>query len=114
MVGSTNQLFTEFKTPVNLTYEGNIAYPTGSATLGVTKTQAQIRVVNPFLATVDGLQKLSSTSPAIDSAAGAYGYVTDDMDGQSRALKDAGADEYSTQGVIRRPLTASDVGPNAS
>ncbi|MGE5549053.1 MAG: chondroitinase-B domain-containing protein [Bacteroidota bacterium] len=113
VAGSANQLFTEFKTPVNLTYAGNIAYPTSSATLGVTKTQDQIWVVDPNLVTVDGLQKLSPASPAIDAAVGSYGYVADDMDGQSRALKDVGADEYSAQSVLRRPLTASDVGPNA-
>ena len=59
------------------------------------------------------LQKLVPGSPAVDAAVGSYVYVTDDMDGQSRAAKDVGADEYSTQGVIRRPLTASDVGPDA-
>ena len=63
VVGSTNQLFTEFRTPVNMTYEGNIAYPTGSATLGVTKTQAQIWVTNPQLTAVDGLAEARTRQP---------------------------------------------------
>jgi len=36
------------------------------------------------------------------------------MDLQTRSgAKDVGADEYSTSGTQRRPLAASDVGPNA-
>lgn len=114
VIGSTNQLMREFKTPVNLRYEGNIMFPTGSATLGVTKTSAEIRVINPLLTTVSGLQKLSSSSPAIDSSSGTYSYVTDDMDGHARSgTKDVGADEFSTAAIVRRPLTTADVGYNS-
>lgn len=114
VVGSTNQLMSEFKTPVNLTYQGNIMFPSGSATVGVSKTSAEIRSVNPLLTTVNGLQKLSGSSPAINSSGGTFSYVTDDMDGQSRSgTIDVGADEYSTASIVRRPLTTGDVGVNA-
>lgn len=41
--------------------------------------------------------------------------VVDDIDGHSRGTThDIGADEYSTLAPLRRPLTAADVGPDAS
>ena len=114
VVGSTNELMREYKTPVRMVYQGNIMFPNGSATLGISKTSAEIRVVNPLLTTISGLQKLSSSSPAIDTSSGTYSYVTDDLDGQARSgTKDVGADEFSADAIVRRPLTTSDVGYNA-
>jgi hypothetical protein len=57
---------------------------------------------------------LSASSPAIGYAnALYYAFITDDMDGHDRSDPDTGADEYSTGGVLRRPLTTADVGVNA-
>jgi poly(beta-D-mannuronate) lyase len=57
---------------------------------------------------------LLSNSAAIDSAAGSYPEVAVDVDGHMRAgAKDVGADEFSTAPILRRPLTAADLGPNA-
>lgn len=46
----------------------------------------------------------------IDAALGTYSYVTTDMDGQPRPIKDIGADEYSMEPVMRAPLTSANVG----
>ncbi|MGE5607593.1 MAG: chondroitinase-B domain-containing protein, partial [Bacteroidota bacterium] len=111
---SQNQLFVLTRCDSTNTFEGNIAWPTGSASLGTSKTQNEIWQTNPYLTTVGDLQKLTSTSPAINYSKGSYTYINDDMDGQSRmSVNDAGADEYSTAPVTRRPLTSADVGYNA-
>jgi hypothetical protein len=39
--------------------------------------------------------------------------VLEDIEGQARQQPDVGADELSTGPVLRGPLTAADVGPNA-
>jgi hypothetical protein len=117
---STNPLFvigSKTATVTSNTFEGNIAYATGSATVGVTKTQGEIWAVNPQLTTATsngyGIYRLTSASPAIGYAMGTYSYLTTDMDGQSRSDPDTGADEYSTAGVAKFPLSTSNVGPNA-
>jgi len=113
LTGSGAQMIEHIYTPINMTYSRNIAWPT-AGTLGISATQAQWWVTNPLLTVVDGLQKLSAGSPAIDYAnALFYPFVTDDMDGQPRSTPDTGADESSPGGVLRRPLTTADVGPNA-
>ena len=91
------------------TYSGNVIWNTSAGSLGGTTT------LNPQLVE-DGnsVFHLSSGSPAIDRATGTYTYVTNDLDQQGRSgTKDAGADEFTTGPVLNRPLTASDVGPNA-
>jgi poly(beta-D-mannuronate) lyase len=94
---------------INSTYSQNISFPNDPARAGFT-------VVDPKLAAVNGLQKLSAGSPAIGFAnANFFPFVTDDMDGQARdSAPDAGADEFSSAPITRRPLTTSDVGPNAA
>ena len=64
---------------------------------------------------MSNLRKLASSSPVINAANGSfYSFVTDDMDGQTRAgSRDIGADELSGATILRRPLTTADVGPNA-
>ncbi|MFE5320131.1 chondroitinase-B domain-containing protein [Paenibacillus sp. NPDC056579] len=107
---SSGVLFNEYKTS-NTVYQGNIGF--GSTISNVSRTSSEIRNVDPLLAASNGLQKLTSSSPAIDAAVGTFSFVTDDMDGQTRSVKDVGADEYSTSTINRKPLTTADVGPNA-
>ncbi|MCU6712289.1 discoidin domain-containing protein [Paenibacillus sp. J5C_2022] len=94
----------------NTVFEGNIGY--GSTIGNVIRSSGEIANVNPLLITEDGLQKLSSASPAIDAAAGTYAFVITDMDGQVRTNSDIGADEYGSASILNRPLVASDVGLN--
>ncbi|MBI5474914.1 MAG: T9SS type A sorting domain-containing protein [Ignavibacteriae bacterium] len=111
--GTTSPLITQVAAPINMTWQGNIFY---GATLGISPTPSGIRIVDPQLAAVgaDGLRRLNSGSPVVNSSVGTYSYVQDDMDGQLRdSLKDVGADEYAGSTIVRRPLTAADVGPNS-
>jgi parallel beta-helix repeat protein len=96
----------------NARFEGNIVF--GSAPNDDMPTSGARRV-NPLLSQDSfGVFRLLSTSPAINTSVGSYPEVTIDLDGQSRSgTKDVGADEFSTAPVIRRPLTAANVGPNA-
>jgi hypothetical protein len=114
VTGSQGKLLNELKAPVNLTYAGNIAWPTGSATIGVTKPTSAVRAVDPLLARDGSVHRIGAGSPAIDAGTGGHTFVTDDMDGQARAGgTDIGADERSSSPGTRGPLSATDVGPEA-
>ncbi|MBD0841491.1 polysaccharide lyase 6 family protein [Streptomyces sp. TRM68416] len=113
VVGSQGELFKEALVPVNQTYAGNIAHPTGTAVVGVSAPPSAIRVADPRLTNASGLYRLGDGSPAIDAASRRYPYVHADMDGQARPRPDVGADERSGAPVRRRPLDAADVGVNA-
>jgi hypothetical protein len=112
VVGTENPFFIYYSTPLSQTISGNIMYPSGTATLGITATTSQVNVVDPQLQYADSIWRLSSSSPAIDAAPASYSYVVSDIDGQTRSgAVDIGADEYSSASIVNRPLTASDVGP---
>lgn len=108
---TTGTLYNEAAT-TNTVFEGNIGY--GSTVTNKSRTTAEIWNTNPLFTTVNGLQKLSSTSPAINYAKGTYSFVTKDMDGETRSTNDSGADERSSATSFSiRSLTTSDVGPLA-
>jgi len=94
----------------NLHWQGNIVF----AGTGGEMPASGFRSVNPLLVTDSGLNRLSSGSPAINTATGSFPQVTRDLDLQTRSgTKDVGADEFVAGGTNRRPLTTADVGPNA-
>lgn len=95
----------------NTVFAGNIGY--GSMSDHYPRSAAEIALVDPLLKTVDGLQKLTQASPAINAAVGGYPFVTEDMDGQVRTNRDIGADEYTTAALLLKPLTRTAVGPDA-
>lgn len=101
-------------TPRNTVWQGNILW--GSASAGIIPSSGYTRV-NPLLSLgFYNVYRIASNSPAINTAVNSsnYGYVTADLDGQDRTgTRDVGADEYSTANIVRFPLSASDVGPNA-
>lgn len=112
--GSVNELIHIYTQPTSMIWESNIMFSTDSALLGITASYEQIKQIDPLLTEIDSLWFISSNSPAIDSATGVYDYVLDDFNGQQRiSLKDIGADEFSNQPIIRKPLTPDDVGPYA-
>ncbi|MGC0387542.1 chondroitinase-B domain-containing protein [Streptomyces sp. SAI-129] len=115
VTGDRGKLINEVKDPENMTYAGNIAWPTGSATTGVSAPSDSVRVIDPRLASDGSLYRIGADSPAVrDNGSGGQAFVTDDMDGQSRTDGvDAGADERSSATVTRAPFTATDVGPGA-
>jgi poly(beta-D-mannuronate) lyase len=106
---STVKLIYEEAQPVNMLWEANIM----DGILGI-ENPGGILQVDPLMALADdSLWRPQAESPAINSAADNYTMVVTDMDGQPRdSIKDIGADEVSLEPVIRRPLTADDVGPD--
>jgi hypothetical protein len=91
-------------------YEGNITW--GGSSTGIPTTGT--RNIDPKLTKdPNGLYRLTTGSPAIDSSAGSYPYVTTDFDPQPRSGQlDVGADEIGGT-PTRKPLTKTEVGPTA-
>jgi len=113
VVGSAGALFVEHKQPAGVTYSGNVAHPTGAATLGIDAAPREVRVADPLLVRSGGLWRLRP-GPAMNTAVGTYPFLAEDLDGQPRDVRpDVGADEVSTAPVVRQPLERSDVGPSA-
>jgi poly(beta-D-mannuronate) lyase len=99
-------LYTENLPAVNLTRSQNVVWP-------FTTSKPGFLSVDPLMETVDGLQRPSSGSPAIDTGDPAYlSLVSEDVLGHPRdAAPDIGAIEISSRPSLRRPLTKADVGP---
>ena len=113
VVGDENALVHIFTQPETADWAGNLMYPMGDAVLGVTMSDDAIHVEDPQLTLQGELWRLSQDSPAIDGATETFAYVATDFDGQSRTNPDIGADEYAASSRIIRPLTETDVGPDA-
>jgi poly(beta-D-mannuronate) lyase len=94
-----------------ISWSGNINW--GKAADG---TAPGFTRVDPRLAAgTDDVRRLTAGSPARNAASRSYPGVDLDLDGDRRTGRfDVGADEYSVRRPVRRPLTASDVGPHAS
>jgi hypothetical protein len=93
------------------TWGGNIAF---GGSLGPVAGNPGVTVVDPQLAFgADGLWRPGAASPAINGGSGDFSsLITTDMDGQARiGIYDVGADEVSAASIVRKPLTAADVGP---
>ncbi|MEV6713888.1 polysaccharide lyase 6 family protein [Lentzea sp. NPDC051208] len=105
--GSSSKLI-DMMSGSTVRYEGNIVW---GGTAGI---PSGYRSVDPKLVRdSNGLLRLASASPAIETSAGTYSYVTRDFDLQSRSGKpDVGADEYNSS-AVRKPLTKADVGVSA-
>ena len=94
-------------------WQGNIAHATEGAIVSGQTLQG-VAEVNPKLAKVNRLWRLSKSSPAVDAAVGEFPYIKNDIERQKRGIKkDVGADEFSAVKTLNRALTAKDVGPNA-
>ena len=114
IVGNVNNLIEIDTPPIGQVFEGNICCPQARAKTGVAALPKQVTEVDPKIEKKNGLWRLTADSPARHAAIGDYGFVTEDMDGQVRgAVKDVGADEFSTDKVARTPVDVSDVGPDA-
>jgi len=83
------------------------------AVLGQDLNDDEVTVADPELTRSTGLWKLDMESPAVNAAGTTYDFIVDDIDGQLRDVPDVGADEYSTEEIIRLPLTADMVGPDS-
>jgi poly(beta-D-mannuronate) lyase len=96
-----------------ISWGGNIHW--GAATDGNAPAGSFTRSDPKLVAGVDGVRRLTAGSSAINAASRSYRDVGFDLDGDRRTGRvDVGADEYSRRQPALRPLTAADVGPNAS
>ncbi|TDC33416.1 polysaccharide lyase 6 family protein [Kribbella albertanoniae] len=113
IVGTSGNL-TDLPYQSGVTFSGNILW--GSASNGTIPSSGFTRADPKLTAASDGIYRLGSGSAAINAATTNHSTrATDDIDGHPRtAPYDTGADEYSTTTPVRRPLTAADVGPNAT
>ena len=95
--------------PENMTREGNIMY---GVPLDIFP-QNGISYVDPKLVLGnDGLWRPGTGSPALGMSQGAYGDVSEDMEGQPRSQpSDVGSDQASAAPASYRAWTATDVGP---
>jgi hypothetical protein len=92
--------------PINPTYKDNLVFPGMGPGMGWT-------TVDPKLVKLGELQVPGPGSPALGAATTSYPFVTDDITGAPRGTRaDLGAAQASMPGV-RRPLTQTDVGPEA-
>jgi poly(beta-D-mannuronate) lyase len=117
IVGDSGTALTWGDAPTNPVYEGNLVF--GALSDGDIPSDT-VKRVDPLLAPDEsGILHIRAGSPAINSSVGSFPELVDDMDGQPRdplsdgLPPDVGADELSSSPVVRRPLTAADVGPNA-
>jgi poly(beta-D-mannuronate) lyase len=111
LVGDSGQQLVSMPFQQGISWSGNLLW--GSASNGNIPASGFTRK-DPKLVTTSGLRRLASDSPAINASSKTYSTVTRDLDGNPRSGKaDVGADEYSTATPTNRPLTPSDVGPQA-
>ncbi|MEU0628542.1 polysaccharide lyase 6 family protein [Streptomyces sp. NPDC005989] len=112
LVGDSGSLVA-MGTTTGFTWQTNMLW--GAAANGNIPSGGYTRADPKLVTGTDGVARLSAGSPAIGAATLGSPAVADDIDGDSRgSTRDIGADEYSTAPALRHPLTAADVGPNAS
>ncbi len=126
LVQCTDDVFIRGNGETGFRWEGNIFWnPDKPVTIGRDISELGVRVMDPKLVRAeDGLLRPSADSPIRNAALGFYGLDNIDMDGQERVIEtgdnfyaafdfDVGADEYSDDPILFRPLTQKDVGPDA-
>jgi chondroitinase B-like protein len=94
-------------------WRGNLLFASGEAQAGVAAGAQGVLLADPKLEkAADGLWRPAADSPAIGAGVKPPIRVMEDMDGQPRGSRpDIGADQRSTDPILRRPLKPADVGP---
>ena|GEM_PF-3143747 len=87
VVSDKGSLFQEWKASNT---KWNIAFPTGSAVIGVNRSSGEIKLTDPLLVMEQGGYKLGSGSPAINAAVGHYEFVVEE-DEMRQTANHAGA-----------------------
>lgn len=99
----------------NLRAQGNLAYVGG--TVPSDAWAGWFRWADPRLRVGNdgrGLWRLTESSPALNAAVDGFGWVDEDVFGRARqGRRDVGAETFSQETVLRRPLTPETVGPDA-
>lgn len=113
----SGKVITASAAPMGLVLRSNIGWATGTAKLGVSggPWDSGFAAVDPKLVKQGDVFVLGENSDnAIDHGATGISFLKTDIDGQLReGTPDIGADEYSTTPASYKPLTATDVGPEA-
>jgi hypothetical protein len=85
----------------------------GSVNLGGAMAQGNLTAADAGLMRMGEMMAVTATSKAVNAATGSYPFLMDDVQGQPRNKPDVGADEWTADPALYRPLTPADVGPNA-
>jgi poly(beta-D-mannuronate) lyase len=95
-------------------WEGNIIFKTEGGA-GDMPAEGFTEVDPKLVKDERGVYRPSKDSPAIGKGVGSHPFVKEDIDGQPRPTDklDVGADQFSTEAGVNRPLTPADVGPDA-
>jgi poly(beta-D-mannuronate) lyase len=110
LVQTSHQIIRQDAEPINMNWEGNIMQ---GSSLGIDQPVGIVLADPKLILADDSLWRPTDDSPAISAAAGNYTDIVDDMDGHIRVDSiDVGADQVSIDPVLRKPLTAADVGPD--
>mgnify|MGYP001028098003 FL=1 len=108
MLNTSRNAFEFITNPTASRYEGNLTQ-NGSWDLSNGKDNNKTVALNLLAAGTD-FYRITSNSPAIDASVGAYPFLSKDLLGGNRiAAVDAGAEEFSANGV-KTPYKVSDVG----
>ncbi len=114
IVSNQNEIVKIISEPENFTWNSNIFFTEESAEVGFDFTDEQNSEIDPELILSDSLWRLQESSPAINSSSQKFDFVLTDIDLQDRDnFPDIGADEFSAEKIINKPLSANDVGPFA-
>lgn len=110
-----------------VSFSNNIMHATGTATIGISASNIQIKNIDPLLeqpvCNGSGCEqqkayevlRLSASSPAINASTGSFSYAATDYEKQSRnGMADIGADEYDRNSAVQvSALDEANAGPNA-
>ena len=114
VVGGQADLVKVITSPSNFTWENNIMFTQNGVSIGVTKTDNEIRNIDPEMIYNNGLWQITQGSPVIDAGTTNILNITEDIQGQIRSDgNDIGADEFSSSAITRMPLQSENVGPFA-
>ena len=111
VVADTNEIVKLYSEPIEFTWENNLFWAIENAIIGADLDSNAYWSSDPSLEK-NIFYKQSTNSPTIDQASNKYDFITLDIEGQKRiGMLDIGADEFSSDPIIFKPLTESEVGP---
>ena len=111
VVADTNEIVKLYSEPIEFTWKNNLFWTIENAIIGADLDSNAYWSSDPSLEK-NIFYKQSTNSPTIDQASNKYDFITLDIEGQKRiGMLDIGADEFSSDPIIFKPLTESEVGP---
>lgn len=111
IVAKENTIVKIITNPINCSWNNNIFWATENATIGFGIDSSAYWSSDPLLEK-NVIFKETINSPSINAGSNSYEFIKYDVEGQLRdSLFDVGADEFSLDSILFRPLTPNDVGP---